>query len=418
MSSSPSHLQRRLSLSDAVIIGAGSMIGAGVFAAWSPAASAAGGALLLSLVIAGFVAFCNAASSAQLAAIHPESGGTYIYGRKQLSHFWGHVAGWGFVVGKTASCGAMALTVGAYLWPGQARLVGVLAVLFIMTVNLQGVTRTVAITRVLITVSLATLAVVIAGGISTDTFDLGAITLDGATPYGVLQAAGLLFFAFAGYARIATMGEEVRDPATTIPKAIPRALSGVLVLYAIVGTTALAAVGPEVLAGSDAPLAEVVEASPLDGARGLVGIGAGIAALGVLLNLMAGISRMLLAMARNGEMPAVLARIDARRSVPHVAESVLTAVVIVLVLTLDLRGAIGLSGVAVLTYYAVTNAAALTLTPTQRLWPNWIAIAGLIGCVVLIASLPWEALAIGLGILVAGIAVRAATVRPPATPGS
>lgn len=408
MSETPS-LQRRLGLADAVVIGAGSMVGAGVFAAWAPAAQAAGGALLIGLAIVGVVAVCNATSSAQLAAVHPESGGTYVYGRRRLGPAWGHLAGWGFVVGKTASCAAMALTVGAYLWPAQEQLTAVAAVVLIAVVNLQGVTRTAFITRILLVVSLAALALVIAAGWSVEGASPSRIELGGATPYAILQSAGLLFFAFAGYARIATMGEEVRDPAVTIPKAIPRALGAVFALYAVVAVTALAAVGPDVLAGSGAPLGEVVEASPLASLRPIVGIGAGIAALGVLLNLMAGVSRTAMAMARNRELPAALARIDAERSVPHVAEVVQAVIVIGLVLTVDLRGAIGLSGVAVLTYYAITNAAALTLPPEQRRWPRGLAWLGLVGCTILVLSLPVDALAIGGGVLLLGVLVRVAT---------
>ena len=157
-------LRRKLGLSDAVVIGAGSMVGAGVFAAWAPAAEAAGTGLLVGLLIAAVVAFCNATSSAQLAAVYPESGGTHVYAHRQLGPFWGHLAGWGFVVGKTASCAAMALTVGAYLWPEQHRLVAVASVVAIAAVNLGGLTRTVAVTRVLLAVSLVALTAVVVPG--------------------------------------------------------------------------------------------------------------------------------------------------------------------------------------------------------------------------------------------------------------
>src|SRR3954451_7597332 len=120
-------LKRQLGVGDAVVIGVGSMIGAGVFAAWAPAAEAAGTALLIGLAVAAVVAFCNATSSAQLAAVHPESGGTYVYARRHLALFWGRLAGWGFIVGKAASCVALALTAGAYLWPEHGRVVGVVA---------------------------------------------------------------------------------------------------------------------------------------------------------------------------------------------------------------------------------------------------------------------------------------------------
>lgn len=407
-------LQRRLGVSDAVVIGAGSMIGAGVFAAWAPAARAAGTGLLIGLAIAAVVAFCNAASSAQLAAIHPESGGTYVYGRRQLGETWGHLAGWGFVVGKTASCAAMALTVGAYLWPEYERWVAVAAVVGIAAVNIGGLSRTVAVTKVLLVVSLVALTAVVASGWSSPSASLERITPIDDDLYGIIQSAGFMFFAFAGYARIATLGEEVRAPAVTIPKAIPRALGAVLAVYAVVGVTALAVVDADLLALTDAPLRLVADAGDLP-VGGLVRVGAGIAALGVLLNLIPGVSRTTLAMARNRELPSWFAHVDTKRSLPVRAELTVAAVVIGLVVFLELRSAIAVSGVAVLTYYAITNAAALTLTPEQRRWPRPIAILGLLGCVVLIAALPWRAVLTGAVVLLLGVLVRLATANRRST---
>jgi basic amino acid/polyamine antiporter, APA family len=404
-------LQRRLGVSDAVVIGAGSMIGAGVFAAWSPAADAAGTGLVIGLVIAGVVAFCNAASSAQLAAIHPESGGTYVYGRRQLGPFWGHLAGWGFVVGKTASCAAMALTVGAYLWPEQDRAVAVAAVALITAVNIGGLTRTVAVTKMLLVVSLGALAAVVIAGWTSPTATIGRITPIDAGVHDVLQSAGFLFFAFAGYARIATLGEEVKDPATTIPRAIPLALSAVLAVYAVVAVTALAVVPAGALAATSAPLQLVVDAGRLDGLGPIVDVGAGIAALGVLLNLIPGVSRTTLAMARERELPHWFAHVDERRSLPLRAELTVAAVVIGLVVLLDLRSAIGISGVAILTYYAITNASSLTLRPEQRRWPAVIAVVGLVGCVTLVVTLPPEAILTGVLTIAAGVVVRLLTPR-------
>ena len=390
------------------------MIGAGVFAAWSPAAEAAGTGLIIGLVIAGVVAFCNAASSAQLAAIHPQSGGTYIYGRRQLGPFWGHLAGWGFVVGKTASCAAMALTVGAYLWPEQDRVIAVAAVVLITTVNIGGLSRTVAVTKVLLVVSLSALVAVVVAGWSSSDANLDRLTPVDADLYGVLQSAGFLFFAFAGYARIATLGEEVKDPAITIPRAIPRALAAVLVVYFVVGVTALATVPASALAATSAPLQLVMDAGRFSALGPVVDIGAGIAALGVLLNLIPGVSRTALAMARERELPHLFAHVDGARSLPLRAELTVAAVVVALVVVLDLRSAIGISGVAVLTYYAITNAAALTLRSDQRRWPRAIAVVGLIGCVVLVAALPPPALLTGLVTLAVGVIVRLLTRRPAA----
>lgn len=214
-------LARRLGVGDAVLIGLGSMVGAGVFAVWSPAARAAGSGLLAGLVIAAVVAYCNAASSAQLAAVYPVSGGTYVYGRERLGEWWGFAAGWCFVIGKTASCAAMALTFATYVtsigW--LQRVLALVAVVALAAVNYRGVTRTARLTRILVTCTLAVLALVLVLLFTTDSQQQHVSTATSA--YGVLQSAGLLFFAFAGYARIATMGEEVRDPARPSPAPSP-----------------------------------------------------------------------------------------------------------------------------------------------------------------------------------------------------
>ncbi len=245
-------LARRLGTGDAVVIGLGSMIGAGVFAAFGPAARAAGAGLLIGLGIAAVVAYCNAAASAQLAAVYPTSGGTYIYGRERLGPWWGFAAGWGFVIGKTASCAAMALTFANYAVPGPwwaQRLVAVAAVLVLAGLNYRGVSKTAALTRILVTITLTALAVVVAaiwvGGHARAANLHGWAAVPGSGVHGLLQAAGLLFFAFAGYARIATMGEEVRDPARSIPRAIPTALGIVVAVYLLVGVSALAGAGPD-----------------------------------------------------------------------------------------------------------------------------------------------------------------------------
>ena len=411
MSASPTALRRRLGLGDAVVIGAGSMVGAGVFAAWSPAAEAAGTGLLVGLLVAAGVALCNAVSSAQLAALYPESGGTYVYGRYRLGAAVGHLAGWGFVIGKTASCAAMAMTAGAYLWPAQAKLVGVAAVLGIVVVNIGGLTRTAAVARVLLGVTLVTLAAVVVAGWSSSGVSPGRITpIDGGV-LDILRAGGFLFFAFAGYARIATLGEEVLDPESTIPRAITRALGAVLALYLVVAVTALAVVPASALASTDAPLRLVVEAGPLGSLAPALRVGAGVASLGVLLNLILGVSRTVLAMARRRELPGVLAHVDPARALPLRAELTVSAAVIVVVALADLRGAIGFSAVAVLTYYAIANASALTLPAEQRRWPLAVSAVGLAGCAALVATLPVRALVGGLALLAAGALVRAITAR-------
>src|SRR5215213_4176843 len=257
-------LDRRLRLPDAVVIGVGAMLGAGVFSAVGPAAGAAGSWLLAGLAVAGAVAYANASSSAALAARYPESGGAYAYGRRRLGPFWGFLAGWAFLAGKLASCAAMALTVGGYAAPGLARPVALAALFAVTVANYQGVAKTALATRVVVVLVLAALVAAVAGMLLGGQAKVGNLDPPGGEgPYGVLQAAGLLFFAFAGYARVATLGEEVVDPARTIPRAIPLALGAALAVYAVVLVATTAVLGPDGLATSDAPLAAAVDAGDL-----------------------------------------------------------------------------------------------------------------------------------------------------------
>ena len=401
----PSRLSRQLGTFDAVMIGLGSMIGAGVFAAIGPAAAAAGGGLLIGLALAAAVAYCNATSSAQLAARYPASGGTYVYGRERLGHAWGFLAGWGFVIGKTASCAAMALTFGSYADPDLARPLAIGAVVALTVVNLLGVQKTAWLTRAIVAVVLATLATVITAALTADptVANIGPVTEGGIS--GILQAGALLFFAFAGYARIATLGEEVRDPAHTIPRAIPLALGITLVVYATVALTALLAVGPAALASAAAPLTAVVEAGSLPAATPVVRIGAIVASLGVLLSLLVGVSRTTFAMAGERDLPHWLDAVHPTRRVPHRAELAVAATVIAVVLVADVRGAIGFSSFAVLFYYGVANASAFTLSADERRWPRALPVVGLVGCVVLGLSLPPASVISGTALLAAGAVV-------------
>jgi APA family basic amino acid/polyamine antiporter len=341
-----------------------------------------------------------------------------VYGRERLGPWWGFLAGWGFVVGKTASCAAMALTFATYAAPaGWQRPAAAGAVVVLAAVNYRGVTRTARLTRVVVAVVLVVLAVLVttalAGG-AADVGRLGPGDVPAAGWYGVLQSAGLLFFAFAGYARLATMGEEVRDPARTIPRAVLVALGAVLVLYALVGTTVLAVLGADGVAASSAPLADAAAASGAGWVAPLVRVGGALASLGALLALVAGVGRTTLAMAREGDLPRWLAAVHPRFRVPHRAEVALAAVVCVLVLTVDLRGVIGFSSVGVLLYYLVANVAAATQDAAHRRWPRALQALGAVGCTVLVLTLPMTSLLAGLAVFAVGVAYRLAH-RPART---
>lgn len=405
---------RRLGTFDAVIIGLGSMLGAGVFAAFSPAAAVAGAGLLIGLAVAALVAYCNATASAQLAAEYPTSGGTYIYGRERLGPWWGFLAGWGFVVGKTASCAAMALTFAAYVAPAAwERPIGIAAVIILTTVNYYGITRTAGLTKIIVAVVIAILVLVVLASLSGSdgTASVRSWDLLANGWYGILQSAGLLFFAFAGYARIATLGEEVRNPERAIPRAVLTALTIAVSIYLLVGVAILVALGPTGVASSPAPLAAAVNAVGWGWADLVVRFGAAAAALGALLALIAGVGRTTLAMARHDDLPRWLAAVHERHQVPHHAEIAIAGLVCILILVTDLRGAIGFSSFGVLLYYLIANAAAYTQLPDRRRFPRILQIVGMIGCAILVVTLPLSAVVTGTLIFVIGVGYRAIRVR-------
>jgi len=410
----PSRLSRKLNTVDAIFIGLGSMVGAGIFAALAPAAEAAQAGLVFGLFIAAMVAFFNASSSAQLARLYPSSGGTYVFARERLGNFWSWMAGWGFVIGKFASCAAVALTFGYYVVPGLAQYLAVIVIIAFTILNYFGIEKTAYATKVIVLVvmvSLSAIAVIMLGG----RIDPGNLQpLYGSNGiYGIFQSAGIWFFAFAGYSRIATLAEEVEDPKRTIPRAILVSLSIALFAYALVVISALLLVGPIVLSQSQAPLITAVSESGFGTWQWIVVLGASVATLGVLLSLMTGISRMLFAMAANREMPSYLAKIHPYHRVPHLSEVTVGIVLISIVLLVDVRSAIGFSSFTVLLYYAITNMSACTLRAEERLYGRKVAVLGLLGCLLLTFSLPISSVMGGGIAMLLGVAVYLLGIRSP-----
>ncbi|RJT79111.1 APC family permease [Arthrobacter cheniae] len=404
-------LRRAMGRVDATMVGVGAMIGAGAFVVFAPAAAAAGHLLPLAVVIAGFVAYCNASATASLAIRYPSSGGTYVYGREQLGHWPGFLAGWGFITGKLASCAAMALTFGLYAAPGAEKAAAVAAVAALTIINLFGVTRTALATRVIVSLVVPVLAFVIVVAFSAPA-DQGEAVAAQVAAGGVFQAAGLMFFAFAGYARIATMGEEVRDPRRTIPVAVFGALGFTLLLYVLLALSLLHALGPAGLAGSTAPLRDAIDAAvPGEGSTGrggaVVTIAAALACLGALLALIAGVGRTSLAMGRGRDLPRVLTRISTRYSVPWVADIATAVVVAVLLLTTDVLTVVGFSSFGVLLYYAIANVAAFTLAERQWYAPRWLNAVGAVACLVLAFTLPAMSVLTMTAVLAVGLIARA-----------
>ncbi|WP_233159628.1 APC family permease [Pseudonocardia sp. MH-G8] len=390
-----SSVQRRLGTADATVLGLAAMLGTGVFAVWAPAAAAAGPWLLLAVVLAGVVAACNAASTADLAVAHPESGGGYVYGRARLSPGAGRLAGVAFLVGKTASAAAAAGVFGSYVLPSAPLPAAAMVIVAATVLNSTGVRWTSRGAYALVGGTLAVLLVVVAIGLlgpeqaavaTAATPDVEPVPTRGGV-FGVLTAAGLVFFAFAGYARIATLGEEVRDPHRTLRRAIALALGIAMLTYLLVAAALLAGLGADRLATEAAPLVAVVDGGEASALGVLVRAGAAVAAGSALLSVLVGVSRTALAMARRGELPTGLAAISSRGT-PRRADIVGGLVAIGIAAFAGPVAAIALSACSVLVYYAVINLSALRLPAAQRSWPHWTSCLGLLLCLGLAALLP------------------------------
>lgn len=399
-------LHRTLGTGRAIAIGLASMMGAGVFFVWAPAASAAGSGLLIGLAIAGLVAGLNALSSTQLAVAHPVSGGTYAYARATVGPWTGFAAGWLFLAGKTASVGAIALIAGGYLWPEQARAVAIAVVITLAVVNMTGVRSTAAVSIAIVSIVLAGFAAVVLATLLSPPPGAPGFTGVGGDGYGILQSAGLLFFCFAGYARMATLGEEVRDPRRTLPRAILAALAIAFLAYATIGVLCVAMLGTDVLAESAAPVAALVgSVAPWDT---VIRVVAGIACLGSLAGILAGLSRTSLAMARGHDLPGLLGFVSGRTHAPIVAEGLFAALAVVGILFLEPGRLVGFSSCAVLVYYSIAHMSALRQPAGERWLPRVVQVLGLVGCLLLAFTLPWQAIVYTAVVLGVGLAFRSA----------
>lgn len=416
-SSKAQMLRRELGVGGAVMLGLGSIVGTGVFVSIGIAAGIAGPAVILATALAAGVAACNALSSAQLAANHPVAGGTYEYGYRYLRPWLGFSAGWLFLLAKSASAATAALGFAGYLLHALgetgdwARIsVAVAAVLVLTLVVLAGMRQSNRVNITVVSLTLAALTAFLVAGAPAAV--RGArehfvpfFTSD--TP-SLLHACALMFVAYTGYGRIATLSEEVHDPRHTIPRAIIITLIVSMLLYVGVATVAVAAAGAPALGAvtdaSAAPLEAVARSFNLPAVQWLVTAGAMTAMLGVLLNLILGLSRVLLAMGRRRDMPAALARLNTTATAPPAAVITVGGVIIALTLIGDVKTTWSFSAFTVLIYYALTNLAALHLPAEQRLFPAAISWIGLFSCTLLAFWIEWRVWATGLGLILAGLA--------------
>lgn len=389
----------KLSLVDTVFIGLAAMLGAGVFVIFGPAASFAGSSLPVAILLAGLVAFLNAGSVAQLAAVVTRSGGGYSYARIYISRNFSFLAGAAFLVGKIGSSAAIALTVASYLTPDYATLTAIGAVVVMTGINLAGINRTAFGSKVLAIITVVFLSLLVAAAISLPRADIGLQT---GTPLGVLSAAALFFFAFAGYARVATLGGEVRQSERNVPRAIWISLAVVLAIYLALSFLLSDKLGAE-LAHTVTPLADLAAKTGLGGE--FTWIFASLAGLGSLLALLAGMSRTASEMALDGELPGILAR-KMSNGTPAFAELAIAGLVMVLVSSGGLLLSLGISSFAVLLYYGITNFAAFRQPITETRRPKLLNLLGLALCLLLALSVPIEGLIIGAIILTAAMLLR------------
>lgn len=402
-------LRRDLRLIDAVGVGLGAVIGAGIFVVTGVAAGIAGPAFILGLLIAGVAATCNALSSAELAARYPQSGGTYEYGYQLLHPLFGFSAGWMFLASKLAAGGTVALGFGNYfsqLFPFvPPRLAAVGAALLLTFANLFGIKKAGRFNTGIVSITLLTLLYFIVAGIpSFDADNLQPFAPQGFL--GVAEAAALLFFAYTGYARIATLGEEVSEPEKTIPQAVIITITVSVLLYIAVALIAVGTVGANALAQSSSPLQRATRDFALPGVFWVVGVGATTAMLGVLLSQIVGISRMMFAMARRSDLPRVLEHTNSKYGVPDYGILLSGFVIVLLSIFGTLEWVVAAAAFTILLYYGIANIAALRLAAADKLYPKWIAILGLIFCLLLAASLRLTTILTGLGLLTIGFILR------------
>ena len=410
-------LARVVGVWGAVLMGLGSIIGTGIFVSVGIAAGVAGSAVVFAVALAAIVATFNGLSSAQLAASHPVSGGTYEYGYRYLNPTLGFVAGWMFLCAKSASAATAALGFGGYALAAfdvestPLRIaIGAATVGALTAVLAGGMTRSNRTNAILVAITLVSLGAFVLAGIPTAVAGagdhLGAVTRD-LDARDLLHATALMFVAFTGYGRIATLGEEVRDPARTIPRAVIVALLATLTLYLGVVVVAIGTAGADALAaatrGTAAPLEVVAQAFRVPEVRYLVALAALTAMLGVLLNLLLGLSRVVLAMARRGDMPPALARVDDRHASPRAAVIVTGAVIAGLTLIGSVKTTWSFSAFTVLVYYALTNLAALRLPPEHRRYGRWMPALGLVSCVGLAFWVEPAIWLVGLALIAVGL---------------
>ncbi|PWN06656.1 APC family permease [Rhodohalobacter mucosus] len=410
-------LRRAIRTPGAILMGLGSIIGTGIFVSIAIATQVAGNGIILSVVLAAVLATLNGLSSAQLAAAHPVSGGTYEYGYRFINSWFGFTAGWMFMVAKSASAATAVLGCIGYLYYATGInssewmiASGGLLLLFLMALLVSGgIQRSNSANKWIVSITLAGLAALVVAAFFVNGLPVSPITNTFSVSGwdSVLFGSALMFVAYTGYGRIATLGEEVAEPAKTIPRAIIMAMILIVIIYLAVTLTALQALGAdgfgETVEGEAAPLMIVAQSLSLPVIGPVLTITAITAMLGVLLNLFLGLSRVLLGMARRGDVPGFISRINPVTQSPVVAVWVTCIIIGLLVLSGDVVFTWSFSAFTVLIYYSITNLTALFLPEELRLYPRIIPVLGLFGCLFLAFWIDPTILLLGAGVIGVGL---------------
>ena len=381
------NFSRTLTKRNSLYLGLSSMIGAGLFYNLAPTSKISSYSSILGLLLASTLAFANASSSAQLASLYPQTGGTYLYANKVLGKLPGNIAGIVFILGKTVSCVAIALTLGNYISPIYGRELGVGLSVIVFLIGYKGITKTAALARWFVLIVISILVFFCIAILMTPSTNIAIPLLEGFSASNLFLSAAIWFFAFTGYSRLATYGEEIKNPETIIPSSILTGLGITVTIYLFVNWLSLAIIGPEVVANSNTPLLVAMDVSVMSDFSFLIVFASTIATASVFLALLPAISRIYVAMSRDGILPNMFSKIHNKNNSAYVSELFVLLTVVVGIYTINITNAIKLSAFFILIYYSLTNLSVINLEKKQRLYPVSVAYYGLLMCMVLGFSL-------------------------------
>ena len=314
-------LKRSIGLWSAVAINVGAIIGGGIFVVTGIVAGYAGSALVISMIIAGIIAFITATSFAKLTSWQPVEGSVYEYGRQLISPFSGFLAGWMWMVANTFTGAAVSLGFAYYLtaaFPGlPSNLIAAALCLGFTALNLVGAKESAGVNNVLVIIKLAVLAFFVLFGALH--WNAGNFIPFSPLSSGVLYGSFFIFFAYGGFARVAVVAEEVKDAKRNVPRAMLLSLGISMIVYVLVGIIAVGLLNPAGLAGSGSPLTAAMSVTGNSLAVQIVSIGGLVATASVLLTAILGVSRMAYSMARRNDLPSALARLHSKFCTPYYA---------------------------------------------------------------------------------------------------